>query len=116
MSETTIDDSQPKPVKTENPASWKLVIADMERRDQFGRKKYGVPLQPGNGRDSLLDAYEEALDLVVYLRNEIEERKLRERAASRLVTEYLNSDGMKERDLAKVAVIDVRTLLVEAGL
>jgi hypothetical protein len=26
-------------------------------------------LQPFNGRDSLLDAYEEALDLTVYLKN-----------------------------------------------
>jgi hypothetical protein len=48
----------------------------MRARDHAGRKKYGTPLQPRNGRDSLVDAYQEALDLVVYLRNAIEERRL----------------------------------------
>lgn len=46
-----------------------LVVADMRARDDEGRRKYGVPLQPFNGRDSLVDAYQEALDLSVYLRN-----------------------------------------------
>jgi hypothetical protein len=49
----------------------------MKDRDRIGREKYGTPLQPHNGRDSLVDAYQEALDLCVYLRNEIEERKAR---------------------------------------
>ena len=38
------------------------------------RAKYGVGLQPHNGRDVLRDAYEEALDLCVYLRQAIFER------------------------------------------
>lgn len=33
------------------------------------------PLQAHNGRDPLVDAYQEALDLVVYLRQAIEERR-----------------------------------------
>src|SRR4051812_46448258 len=36
-------------------------------------KSMGHPLQPGNGRDSIRDAYEEALDLTVYLQNAIQE-------------------------------------------
>lgn len=48
----------------------------MKNRDQMGRKKYGTPLQPNNGRDALQDAYEEALDLAVYLRQAIYERNL----------------------------------------
>ena len=63
------------------PATWRLVIDDMKDRDRTGRAKYGTPLQPGNGRDSLMDAYQEALDLCVYLRNEIEERKMLARGA-----------------------------------
>ncbi len=43
---------------------------DMEQRDRIGVDKYGVPLRPFNGRDSLLDAYEESLDLVAYLAND----------------------------------------------
>ena len=65
---------QPKPVANDHPAVWPLVIADMAARDGEGRRKYGVPLQPHNGRDALVDAYQEALDLAVYLRTAIFER------------------------------------------
>ncbi len=53
---------------------WLLVLRDMEDRRLHGIKKYGVPVQPYNGRDPLVDAYQEALDLCVYLRQAIEER------------------------------------------
>jgi hypothetical protein len=49
------------------------VLADMRARDAAGRCKYGVPLQAHNGRRPLVDAYQEALDLVAYLRQAIEE-------------------------------------------
>lgn len=65
---------QPPPIPNASPAIWALVIADMEERDQTGRARYGTPLQAHNGRDSLVDAYQEALDLVVYLRQAIAER------------------------------------------
>lgn len=65
---------QPAPVATKHPASWDLVLADMTERDKFGKSKYGTSLQPGNGRDALADAYQEALDLAVYLRTAIYER------------------------------------------
>jgi len=38
----------------------------VERR-QYGIAKYGRELETNNGRDSLKDAWEEAVDLVVYL-------------------------------------------------
>jgi hypothetical protein len=66
--------NQPKPKANSNPASWDLVMKDIKDRDEYGKKKYGVRLQPGNGRDTLKDAYEEALDLVVYLRGALYER------------------------------------------
>lgn len=66
--------TQPDPVANGMPATWALVIMDMASRDRLGRQRYGTPLQPFNGRDSLQDAYEEALDLAVYLRNTIYER------------------------------------------
>ena len=65
---------QPAPVKNENPASWDLVLNDMAARDALGLSRYGTRLQGGNGRDVLKDAYEEALDLAVYLRTAIFER------------------------------------------
>jgi hypothetical protein len=71
---------QPHPVSNGHPACWDLVkhsnyggfylecVADMRDRDQIGFKRYGVRIQPFNGRDQLVDAYQEALDLCVYLR------------------------------------------------
>lgn len=56
------------------PAVWDLVIEDMNSRAKAGLLKYGVHLQPFNGRDVLIDAYQEALDLAVYLRQAIYER------------------------------------------
>ena len=56
---------------------WPLVLADIEARMKFGLEKYGVPLRTNDGRDSLVDAYQECLDQCVYLRKEIEERKAR---------------------------------------
>lgn len=65
---------QPDPVHNDLPPAWGLVMDDFQKRDNFGRAKYGTPLQPFNGRDALKDAYEEALDLCVYLRTAIYER------------------------------------------
>jgi len=67
-------DLQPAPSHNALPAVWDLVIKDMRSRDEYGRAKYNTPLQPNNGRDALLDAYQEALDLCVYLRQVIYER------------------------------------------
>jgi hypothetical protein len=51
-----------------------LVVADMQARKALGAQRYGVALQPFNGRDALRDAYEEALDLAMYLKQAIMER------------------------------------------
>ena len=66
---------QPDPQPTTGPAIWPLVIQDFEKRNEVGTAKYGVPLRAGNGRDPLLDLYQELLDAVVYLRQALEERK-----------------------------------------
>lgn len=65
---------QPPPTPNGTKPVWEMVVADMHERDRVGRERYGVPLQAGNGRDALVDAYQEALDLCVYLRQAIAER------------------------------------------
>lgn len=52
-----------------------LVIADLKSRGKIGELVYGRKLETHNGRDALIDAYQEALDLCMYLRQVIEERK-----------------------------------------
>lgn len=66
---------QSPPIPNARPAVWDLVLADMRDRDAAGRAKYGTPLQPHNGRDPLVDLYQELLDAVVYARQEIQERE-----------------------------------------
>lgn len=82
----TIDD-QPHPVPNGGSPLWDLVIADMRERDQIGRQRYGTPLQAFNGRDALVDAYQEALDHAVYLRQAIEERRLLTAALTMIVAD-----------------------------
>lgn len=73
-SKPAINDPQPPPRANLHPPVWPLVFKDMLDRHAEGERKYGVPLQPHNGRDALVDAYQEALDLCVYLRQAIYER------------------------------------------
>lgn len=75
VSAISLNTEQAPPIPNDSPAIWDLVVADMHERNRDGTKKYGTPLQAGNGRDALVDAYQESLDQTVYLRKEIEERK-----------------------------------------
>ena len=52
-----------------------VVLADIRERAEAGRMKYGTYLETDNGRDPLWDAYQEALDLVMYLRQALLERE-----------------------------------------
>lgn len=65
---------EPSPVRVFGVSIWQLVIADMRDRERFGKEKYGTHLHKGDGRRSLVDAYQEALDLCVYLRKAIAEK------------------------------------------
>jgi hypothetical protein len=76
---------QPAPTPGGTPV-WDLVAADMKARDALGRARYGVPLSTRNGRDALVDAYQEALDLCVYLRQLIAERDERKCPCAGCVT------------------------------
>lgn len=86
----SVIDPQPAPIaRADRTPSWELVMVDARRigapiterilddmaeRHATGTKKYGVPLTAGDGRNHLIDAYQEALDLMVYLRQELDER------------------------------------------
>lgn len=69
---------QPAPSAGEGAEVWPLIYsnvnlaipdwlaADMLARHEAGVAKYGTPLRVWNGRDAVVDAYQEALDLLVY--------------------------------------------------
>ena len=52
-----------------------LVQLDIEKRVEKGEKEYGERLKPFNGRYALQDAYEEALDLALYLKQAMVEQE-----------------------------------------
>lgn len=54
------------------------VIKDMRERMEFGKAKYGQYLKTFNGRNALKDAYQEVLDLAVYLKQRILEEEANE--------------------------------------
>lgn len=51
------------------------VISDLRSRAAAGNERYGGPMLPHDGRDTLREAYEEALDLAMYLGQSLLERE-----------------------------------------
>lgn len=66
---------EPLPIPNSSRPVWEVVIEDMFQRNEFGKAKYGTPLQANNGRNALKDAYEEVLDLAVYLKQKLMEEQ-----------------------------------------
>jgi hypothetical protein len=65
---------QPTPHGT-GPDIADLVCRDIQARAALGEKKYGERLRANNGRNPLQDAFEEAADLCMYLRQRLEEER-----------------------------------------
>lgn len=53
---------------------------DIDARNRKGWETYGKSLETFNGRDSLLDVYEESLDMTVYLKQRLLEDVVRNKA------------------------------------
>lgn len=75
---TTPNDPEPLPVVTESFEVWPIALnrrsdcpewlrKDALERNERGKVKYGIGLQVFNERNALKDAYQEALDLWVYM-------------------------------------------------
>jgi hypothetical protein len=77
MDSAELLEEQPRPTPNGSLSVQEMVLADIQARMQVGLERYGVLLQPNNGRDALRDAYEEAIDLAMYLRQAIAERDAR---------------------------------------
>lgn len=69
-----------------------LVLKDLHERREAGTRKYGMPLRTFNGRNALIDAYQEALDLTVYLRQRIGEQNGDEDTAEIQLTDKITVD------------------------
>lgn len=67
---------EPTPKPNNSPSIHDLVIEDMKSRKEMGLNKYKTILQANNGRNALKDAYEEVLDLAMYLKQKLEEERV----------------------------------------
>jgi hypothetical protein len=45
---------------------YKEIVKDFKERDEFGRSKHKVPLQPFNGRNAVNDTKQEIMDAAAY--------------------------------------------------
>lgn len=95
-----LNQEQAAPTDGIGPDCWELVLADMRDRRQMGIDKYGKPLRPDNGRDALVDAYQEVLDLTVYLRQAIEQQRAVEH---RINEEILSKISAQNKILSNIS-------------
>ena len=78
---TNLSIPEPDPISNNNPSIHDLAVEDLKRegypdylirniqdRKELGLKKYGTILQAGNGRNALIDALQESLDAIVYIK------------------------------------------------
>lgn len=82
-----LNEHEPPPVPNERQGCWEFFlrthpllkeqapdfVSVIRERDRIGRQKYKTPLQPFNGRDPLVDTFQELLDALVYLTQAIME-------------------------------------------
>lgn len=111
MTEKKIVD-QPPPTGDGEPI-WDLVVNDMRERDNLGRQRYNTPLRSWNGRDALVDAYQEVLDLAVYMRQEIEERKSIQEICDQIALIPGGEDCTTQNVLETIGEIEERIHMLE---
>jgi len=71
----TLDSISQPPPKIGRETVLNEVLEDLKQRAEAGKEKYGFYLQTFNGRNALIDAYQEALDLAMYLKQKIMEER-----------------------------------------
>ena len=103
----TRPEDQPLPTVSDRPFVQRLVIADIEDRIKIGVERYGTPLQTFNGRNADLDAYEEAMDLTIYLKQRLIERGAMREAIGEIVAHLQTDAGSLDAPSNVVTAIEV---------
>jgi hypothetical protein len=93
------------PTANEYPCVQDVVIADIEDRKKLGVERYGTLLQPFNGRDSILDWYEELLDGAIYARQLMIERVLTKFEWRVLLMNGQSINSLSENDARRTAAM-----------
>lgn len=99
-------EKEPQPVREAGDPTqvevFPFIHRDLLEREAYGREEYGGPLVTNDGRDNDWDAYQEALDLVVYLRKGILERIQHKFVIERLHREIDRLQGQKNEMVREI--------------
>lgn len=95
---------EPMPIKGSTTV-WKEVLADIVDRAEFGHSRYNTELKTFNGRDALVDTYQELIDGAMYVKQRIMENKHTKKELEECVeliesSSYSNQDSIsKAKDI-----------------
>jgi len=107
MSKKPAIHKEPPPAGKGTPIT-DMVIADLVERKEFGTAKYGEPLMAFNGRDPLVDLYQELIDAVMYVRQYMTEDQGKEliklRAMLVAAAEYAWQDEVISTEMFKLYI------------
>jgi len=84
---------EPMPTKGKQAVLPEL-IQDLQARAEVGIKKYGTPLETDNGRDPLMDFYQEYLDGAMYLKQHMMKNGSTFLEFERAVRRWANDRGL----------------------
>ncbi len=85
-----------------------LVIADIEARRQVGVERYGQAHVPFNGRNTMLDSYEETLDYLVYQRSLLRLREATRTDLVEVLVKAFKDDSLLEAIRANTTALEDR--------
>jgi hypothetical protein len=110
---------EPLPSKNELSFMWpnaiERIIEIAKQRDEFGANKYGTRLQPFNGRDPLVDAFQEGLDQLVYIEQELFERPYKNAVIEAAINFSMNLNEKNDEELSIKLFSAVKNLLEIQG-
>ena len=86
---------EPMPTKGKQAVLPEL-IQDLQARVEVGIKQYGMPLETNNGRDALMDCYQEMLDGAMYMKQFMMERGSTFLEFERAIRKWSNDRGLIE--------------------
>jgi hypothetical protein len=86
------------------------VLRDIQERVAAGYQKYGTKLQTFNRRDPLWDLYQELIDAVMYIRQEILERDSYKKKIEEIVE--LTYYGLEHKEYSIDTLLNIRKVLI----
>ncbi len=99
MSTNEATEREPFP-KRGNQLVAPALVDDILRRSRKGTIKYGSPLMTQNGRNALVDAYQEAIDLAMYLKQALME--LDAAQAASVIIPPAEMEGVSDRVISPI--------------